>query len=130
MVYIIKLLESQQNLVAEYKKSLTKGVEDFQLFNSVEFEVLVEKYKLVMTEINGFQEFVQKNFEIIKLNKDSINQVLKDTKKVVDKYKEYQNGIYHYQEILEFFQKIRNLTGKFCFTEFNTKVELICEYNL
>jgi translation elongation factor EF-Ts len=83
-----------------------------------------------MTEINNFQDFVHKNFEVIKFNKDTINQVIKDIKRVVDKYKEFQNGIYHYQEILELFQKVRNLAGKFCFSEFNTKVELICEYNL
>jgi hypothetical protein len=130
LAYIIKLLESQNSLVLEYKKSLIKGVEDFQLLNPIEFEVTIEKYKLVMTEINSFQEFVHKNFEVIKFNKDTINQVIKDIKRVVDKYKEFQNGIYHYQEILELFQKVRNLAGKFCFNEFNTKVELICEYNL
>ncbi len=130
LAYIIKLLESQVSLVAEYKKSLVKGVEDFQLLNPIDFEVTLEKYKLVMTEMNSFQEFVQKNFEVTKFNKDTINQVIKDIKRVVDKYKEFQNGIYHYQEILELFNKVRNLAGKFCFTEFNLKVELICEYNL
>jgi len=130
MAYIIKLLESQASLVAEYKKSLIKGVEEFHLLNPVEFEITVEKYKLVMSEINNFQEFVHKNFEVIKFNKDTINQVIKDIKRVVDKYKEFQNGIYHYQEILELFQKVRNLSGKFCYTEFNEKVELICEFNL
>jgi hypothetical protein len=130
LVYIIKLLESQVVLVNEYKKTLIKGVEDFNILNPIEFEIVVEKYKLVMSEINNFQDFVQKNFEHLKLNKDSINHVLKDIKRVVDKYKEFQNGIYLYQEILELFQKIRNLAGKFCYTEFNQKVELICEYNL
>jgi hypothetical protein len=130
MVYIIKLLEAQGILVSEYKKTLIKGVEDFQQLNPVEFEIIVEKYKLVMIEINNFQEFAMKNFELTKMNKDSINQILKDIKRVVDKYKDFQNGIYHYQEILELFQKIRNLAGKFCYTEFNLKVELICEYNL
>lgn len=130
LVYIIKLLEAQGSLVTEYKKSLIKGVEDLQLMNPVEFEIVVEKYKMVMVEINTFQEFAQKNFELTKFNKDSINQILKDMKRVVDKYKEYQSGTHHYQEILEFFHKIRNVIGKFCFTEFNAKVELICEYNL
>jgi hypothetical protein len=130
LAYIIKLLESQVSLVGEYRKSLVKGVEEFQLLNPVDFEVTLEKYKLVMTEMNSFQEFVQKNFEVTKFNKDTINQVIKDIKRVVDKYKEFQNGIYHYQEILELFNKVRNLTGKFCFSEFNLKVELICEYNL
>ena len=51
-------------------------------------------------------------------------------KKVVDKYKEFQNGIYHYQAILELFQKIRLMVTKFCYSEFGIKVELICEYNL
>jgi hypothetical protein len=130
MAYIIKLLEAQTSLVTEYKKSLIKGVEEFQQLNPLEFEIIVEKYKLVMIEINNFQDFAMKNFEMIKMNKDSINQILKDIKRVVDKYKDFQNGIYHYQEILELFQKIRNLAGKFCYTEFNLKVELICEYNL
>jgi hypothetical protein len=130
LAYIIKLLESQVSLVGEYRKSLVKGVEEFQLLKPVDFEVTLEKYKLVMTEMNSFQEFVQKNFEVTKFNKDTINQVIKDIKRVVDKYKEFQNGIYHYQEILELFNKVRNLTGKFCFSEFNLKVELICEYNL
>jgi hypothetical protein len=130
LAYIIKLIESQVSLVQEYKKSLIKGVEEFKLLNTVELEITLEKYKLVMTEINNFQEFVQKNFELTKFNKDTINQVVKDIKRVVDKYKEFQNGIYLYQEILELFNKVRNLSAKFCFTEFNTKVELICEYNL
>lgn len=130
MAYIIKLLESQQNLVSEYKKSLMKGVEEFNLLNPVEFEITVEKYKLVMGEINSFQDFVHKNFEVTKFNKDTINQIIKDIKRVVDKYKEFQNGIYQYQEILELFQKVRKLVGKFCYTEFNTKVELVCEYIL
>jgi methanogenic corrinoid protein MtbC1 len=130
IVYIIKLLESQSSLVNEYKKSLVKGIEEFYPINIVEFEIIVEKYKMVMVEINNFQEFVQKNFEVGKFNKETINQVMKDIKRVVDKYKEFQNGIYHYQEILELFQKIRNLAGKFCYNEFNIKVELICEYNL
>lgn len=130
LVYIIKLLEAQSNLVTEYKKSLLKGVEEFQPFNHIEFEIIVEKYKLVMIEINNFQDFAMKNFELTKMNKDSINQILKDIKRVLDKYKDFQYGIYHYQDILEFFQKIRNMAGKFCFNEFNLKVELICEYNL
>jgi hypothetical protein len=130
LAYIIKLLESQTNLVNEYKKSLSKGIEELQLLNPVEFEITVEKYKMVMSEINSFQEFVQKTFEVLKLNKDSMNQILKDIKRVVDKYKDFQNGIFHYQEILEHFNKIRNLAVKFCYSEFNTKVELVCEYNL
>jgi hypothetical protein len=130
LVYIIKLLEAQNSLVNEYKKSLIKGVDDFELMNPVEFEIIVEKYKQVMNEINTFQEFAQRNFELTKFNKDIINQILKEIKRVVDKYKEFQNGIYHYQEILELFQKLRNMAGKFCFTEFGVKVELICEYNL
>ena len=119
MIYIIKLFESQVNLIQEYKKNLIRGIEDFQLINPIEFEVVVEKYKSVMVEINNFQEFAQKNFEMIKFNKETINQILKDIKRVVDKYKEFQNGIYYYQEILEFFQKIRNLAAKFCNSEFN-----------
>jgi hypothetical protein len=130
MAYIIKLFESQTSLVNEYKKSLSKGIDEFHNLNPVEFEITVEKYKLVMGEINNFQEFVQKSFEAMKLNKDSMNQILKDIKRVVDKYKEYQNGIFYYQEILEHFQKIRNLVAKFCFSEFDMKVELMCEYNL
>jgi chemotaxis regulatin CheY-phosphate phosphatase CheZ len=130
VVYIMKLLESQGSLVNEYKKTLVKGIDEFQLVNSVEFEIIVEKYQQVMNEINIFQQIAFKNFEMTKFNKDIINQVLKDIKRVVDKYKEFQNGIYHYQEILELFQKIRNLAGKFCYREFNTKVELICEFNI
>lgn len=128
MVYIIKLFESQVNLVNEYKKNLLKGIEEYQVINPIEFEVVVEKYKAVMVGINNFQEFTQKNFEMVKFNKET--QILKDIKRVVDKCKEYHNGIYYYQEILEFFQKIRNLAAKFCNSEFNVKVELICEYNL
>ncbi len=130
MVYIIKLFESQVNLINEYKKTLIKGIEEFQLINPIEFEIVVEKYKLVMVEINNFQEFAQKNFEMIKFNKETNSQILKDIKRVVDKYKEFQNGIYHYQDILELFQKIRNLAAKFCYNEFGVKVELICENNL
>ena len=130
MAYIIKLFESQTILVNEYKKSLSKGIEEFNFLNPVEFEITVEKNKLVMAEISNFQEFVQKSFEAMKLNKDSMNQILKDIKRVVDKYKEFQNGIFYFQEILEHFQKIRNLVGKFCFSEFEMKIELICEYNL
>jgi gas vesicle protein len=130
VVYIMKLLESQTNLLNEYKKSLVKGIDDYKLVHPVEFEIIVEKYKQVMNEINTFQHFALKNFDLTKYNKDIINQVLKDIKRVVDKYKEYQNSIYHYQEILELFQKIRNLAGKFCYNEFGLRVELICEYNI
>lgn len=130
LAYIIKLMQAQSSLVQEYKKSLIKGVEEFKLLNPVEFEVTIEKYKSVMNEINNFQEFVQKNFEVIKFNKETINQVIKDIKRVVDKYKEFQSGIYTYQEILELFHKVRDLAGKFCFNEFDLKVELICEFNL
>ena len=130
MIYIINILESQNSLVNEYKKSLIKGVEEYTTINSLEFEILVEKYKLVMAEINNFQEFAQNNFDYFRYNKETVNQVFKDIKRTVDKYKEFQNGVYHYQEILELFGKIRNLSSKFCYTEFNLKVELICEYNL
>jgi len=130
MTYIIKLLESQSLLVNEYKKSLIKGIEDFQLMNPTEFEAIVEKYKSVMNEINNFQELSQKNFEMHKFNKETITQIFKDIRRVMDKYKDFQSGIYHYQEILEFFQKIRNLTAKFCLNEFDLKVELICNCNL
>lgn len=130
MIYIIRLLESQTSLVNEYKKSLIKGIEEFVLMNPTEFEAMVEKYKTVMTEINNFQEFSQKNFEQVKFNKETITQIFKDIKRVMDKYKDFQSGIYHYQEILEFFQKIRNLTAKFCYSEFELKVELICNCSL
>lgn len=130
MVYIINIMESQGSLVSEYKKSLIKGVEEYQPINSIEFEILVNKYKMVMLEINNFQEFAQGSFDMFRYNKETVNQIFKDIKRVVDKYKEFQNGIYHYQEILDLFSKIRNLSSKFCFTEFGMKVELICEYNL
>lgn len=130
MIYTIQLLEAQTNLVAEYKKNLIKGIEEYQALNYTEFEVVIDKYKQVMVEVDNFQDFAMKNFENIKMNKELVNQILKDIKRVVDKYKEFQNGVYHYQAILDLFQKIRNLATKFCFNEFNVKVELICEYNL
>jgi hypothetical protein len=130
VINIMKLLESQNNLVSEYKKSLIKGIDDFKLADHIELKIIVEKYKQVMNEINTFQHFAMKNFELTKFNKDVINQVLKDIKRVVDKYKEFQNGIYHYQEILELYQKIRNLAAQFCFSEFGSRVELICDFNI
>jgi len=130
MIYIINIMETQGSLVSEYKKTLIKGVEDYTPVNIVEFEILVNKYKMVMLEINNFQEFAQNNFDYFKYNKETINQIFKEIKRVVDKYKEFQNGIYHYQEILELFGKIRNLASRYCFNEFNIKIELICEFNL
>lgn len=130
ILYILKLIHSQTNLINEYKKNLIKGIDEFKEIDSIEFQIIVEKYKQVMMEINNFQEFSQKNFEVIKFSKDTINQILKDIKRVVDKFKEYQNGVHHYQEILDFFHKIRAMATKFCYNEFKIKVELICEYNL
>lgn len=129
-VYTIKLIESQSNLISEYKKTLHKGIEDFNSTNITELELIIEKYKLVMANIIQFQEETQRKFDLIKFNKETTNQIYKDIKKVVDKYKEYQNGIFYYQELLELFNKIRDLTAKVCYTEFEEKVELICEYNL
>lgn len=130
MIYIMSIMETQGSLVSEYKKTLIKGVEEYNPINSIEFEILVNKYKMVMLEINNFQEFAQNNFDYLRYNKETVNQIFKDIKRVVDKYKEFQNGIYHYQEILELFGKIRNLSSQFCFTEFELKIELICEFNL
>jgi len=130
MIYIMSIMETQGSLVSEYKKTLIKGVEEYNPINSIEFEILVNKYKMVMLEINNFQEFAQNNFDYLRYNKETVNQIFKDIKRVVDKYKEFQNGIYHYQEILELFGKIRNLSTRFCFNEFDLKVELICEFNL
>jgi hypothetical protein len=130
MIYIINIMESQHSLVSEYKKTLIKGIEEYNAINSVELEILVNKYKMVMLEINNFQEFAQNNFDYFRYNKETVNQIFKDIKRVVDKYKEFQNGIFHYQEILDLFGKIRNLTSRFCYNEFDLKVELICEFNL
>lgn len=130
MMYIIQIMESQNSLVSEYKKGLIKGVEEYNFINNIEFEILVNKYKMVMMEINSFQEFAQNNFDYLRYNKETVNQIFKDIKRVVDKYKEYQNGIFYYQEICELFNKIRDLASKFCYSEFDIKLELICEYNL
>lgn len=128
MLYIIRLFEQQTNLITEYKKNLIKGVDEFQPLNPIEFEITVEKYKATVAELNSIQEFALKNFEMIKVNKE--NQIFKDLKKILDKCRELQTGIYEYQDLIENFQKIRNLAAKFCKTEFDLKVELICEYNL
>ena len=130
MIYIIKNLESQTNLVNEYKKMIIKGIEGYQVLDSIEFQITIDKYKQALAEVNDFQDFAKRNYENMKMSKESVNQILKDMKKVVDKYKEFQNGIYHYQAILELFQKIRLMVTKFCYSEFGIKVELICEYNL
>lgn len=130
MINFFKLLESQTNLVSEYKKTLIKGIEEYEVTNLVEFVVVVDKYKEVISEVNNFQDFIKKNSDNLKMNKESANQISKDIKKVVDKHQEFQNGIYHYKAILDLFQKIRDLAAKFCFNEFGEKVELICEYNL
>ena len=128
LIYIIQLLENQDILVSEYKKSLIRGIEDYNPMNSIEFEVITGKYKQVIEEVNnGFQELSKKNTENFKNTKESFNQLIKDIKKTVEKYKEFQNGVYHYQVILDLFQKIKNLAMKFCFQEFNLKVELICD---
>lgn len=130
MIYIIKNIEAQTNLVNEYKKIIIKGIEEYHLLDSIEFQITIDKYKQAIAEVNDFQDFAKKNYENMKMSKESVNQILKDMKKVVDKYKEFQNGIYHYQAILDLFQKIRTLATKFCYSEFGVKVELICEYNL
>ena len=128
LIYIIKLLENQDILVNEYKKTLIRGIEEYNPMNSIEFEVITGKYKQVIEEVNiGFQELAKKNTESFKNSKESFNQLLKDIKKTVEKYKEFQNGVYHYQVILDLFQKIKNLAVKFCFKEFNLKVELVCD---
>lgn len=130
LIYIIKLLESQSILTIEYKKTLTKGIEEFNPINVTEFELIMDKYKQVMSNIIQFQDEAQKNFEMMRFNKETTTQIFKDIKKVVDKYKEYQIGIFHYHELVEFFYKIRDLTAKTCFTEFGERIELLCEYNL
>lgn len=131
LIYIIKLFEQQHTLVSEYKKTLIRGIEEYNQMNSIEFEVIIGKYKQVIEEVNnGFQELTKKNTENFKNCKESFNQLLKDIKKTVEKYKEFQNGVYHYQVILDLFQKIKNLAVKFCFKEFNLKVELICDLKM
>jgi hypothetical protein len=126
VIHILKCFETQSNLVSEYKKTLIKGIEEYKLINPVEFEIIIEKYKSVLEEVNNYQESAMKYFENIKMNKEFVTQI----KNIVKKYTEFQNGVYHYQSILELFQKIRNLVTKFCYSEFNLKVEIICEYNL
>lgn len=130
MMYIIQIMESQNSLILDYKKNLIKGIEEFNYINNVEFELLVNKYKMVMMEINSFQEFAQNNFDYLRYNKETVNSIFKDMKRVVEKYKEYHIGIFYYQEILELFGKVRDMASKFCYEEFGMKVELICEYNL
>lgn len=130
LIYIIKILEGQSELILEYKKTLNKGIEDFTEINIVEFELLLEKYKQVMTNILLFQDESQKSFDLLRFNKETTSQIFKDIKRVVDKYKEYQNGIFYYQELLDFFSKIRDLACKMSFHEFDERIELICEYNL
>ena len=126
VIHILKCFESQNNLVSEYKKTLIKGIEEYKLINPVEFEIIIEKYKAVLDEVNNYQESAMKYFENIQMNKEFVTQI----KNIIKKYREFQNGVYHYQSILELFQKIRNLVTKFCYSEFNLKVEIICEYNL
>lgn len=126
VIHILKCFESQNNLVSEYKKTLIKGIEEYKLINPVEFEIIIEKYKAVLDEVNNYQESAMKYFENIQMNKEFATQI----KNIIKKYREFQNGVYHYQSILELFQKIRNLVTKFCYSEFNLKVEIICEYNL
>ena len=126
VIHILKCFESQNNLVSEYKKTLIKEIEEYKLINPVEFEIIIEKYKAVLDEVNNYQESAMKYFENIQMNKEFVTQI----KNIIKKYREFQNGVYHYQSILELFQKIRNLVTKFCYSEFNLKVEIICEYNL
>ena len=130
MVYIIRLFEQQTILVNEYKKILTKQIDTFTIMNSIEFEILIEKSKNVMEEINKFNDETTKMLKQRQMSKESEKMVLKDIKKVVESFKIFQNGIIHYQNILELFNRIRNLVTKFCYQEFGLKVELICEYNL
>ena len=130
LIYILKLIELQTELVSEYKKTLNKGIEDYNPINLTEFELILEKYKQVMANIVIFQDEAQRNFESMRFNKETTSQIFKDIKRVVDKYKEYQNGIFYYQELLEFFTKIRHLASKIAFNEFGERIELVCEYNL
>jgi len=130
VMYVIDIMEKQSSLVTEYKKGLIKGIEEYDKVNRNELEILINKFTQNSKEINAFQEFAQNNFDYLRYNKETVNQIFKDLKKAVDKYKEYQNGIFYYQEILDLFNKVRDLSSKFCYEEFNLKVELICEYNL
>lgn len=128
-IIALKSIESS-GLVNDYKKTLTKGIEEYYPLNFIKLELVVEKYKLVMGNLNQFQEETKKNFDLIKFNKETTSHIYKDIKKVIEKYKEYQSGIFFYQDLLEYFNKIRDLTSKICYQEFDEKVELICEYNL
>ena len=130
ILFVINLLESQQTLIQEYKKTIISGVEEYRKINLNELEIFLTKYKNVQKEIKIFQEMAFSNFDKINFNKETINQILKDIKRVVDKYKEYQAGIFKYQELLTFFQRIRNMVAQTCSQEFNQDVELICEFNL
>jgi hypothetical protein len=130
LMYLIDIMEKQSYLVNEYKKGLIKGIEEYNKINRFELEIYINKFTQVSKEINAFQEFAQNNFDYLRYNKETVNQIFKDLKKAVDKFKEYQNGIFYYQEILDLFNKVRDLSSKFCYEEFNLKVELICEFNL
>lgn len=128
-VYIIKLLNNQNYLVNEYKKSLIKGVENYEKLNIIELEILIDKYRLVMNNIYQFQEETKNKFDQMKFSKDVTSNILKDIKKVVDRYKDYQNGIFQYEETLELFYRIRNFVVDSCYKIFNIRIELVCEYN-
>ena len=130
IVYVIRLFEQQTNLVNEYKKILTKQIETFNIINSIEFEILLDKLKNVVEEINKFNEETTKILKQSTISNESEKMVLKDINKVVENFQVFQNGINHYLNIIELFNKIRNLVTKFCYKEFGLKVELICEYNL
>ena len=130
IVYVIRLFEQQTNLVNEYKKILTKQIDTFNIINSIEFEILLDKLKNVVEEINKFNEETTKILKQSTISNESEKMVLKDINKVVENFQVFQNGMNHYLNIIELFNKIRNLVTKFCYEEFGLKVELICEYNL
>ena len=75
-------------MVNEYKKMIIKGIEGYQVLDSIEFQITIDKYKQALAEVNDFQDFAKRNYENMKMSKESVNQILKDMKKVVDKYKE------------------------------------------
>lgn len=128
-LYALKLMESQTNLMIEYNKTLLSPYEEYNPPNLLEIEIVIEKYKVVVENTTKFEEETKRNLNFMK-NKETTNSIYSDIKKVADKYREYIKGIYKYQELLEYFAKIRDITAKICFQEFDLKVELICEYNL
>ena len=54
IVYVIRLFEQQTNLVNEYKKILTKQIDTFNIINSIEFEILLDKLKNSMKKLQKF----------------------------------------------------------------------------